>query len=70
MESTASAEPSDASASSSNVVLEASGRRGECTAVESDYFDTVDGEPIDVSKHPYGGRGTLHAGARVLYLAA
>ena len=66
MESTA-AEPSAASEPSSNVVLEATGRPGECTAVESDYFDTVDGEPIDFSKHTYGGRGTLHDGERVLY---
>ena len=53
-----------ASEPSSNVVLdsEAIGQRGESTAVVSDYFDTVDGEPIDFSTHTYGGRGTLHDG--------
>ena len=69
MESTASAEPSDASASSSNVVLDSAAMRqhGDGGAVVSNSIDTVDGEPIDFSKHTYGGRGTLHDGERVLY---
>ena len=51
MESSA-AEPSAASEPSSNVVFDSEviGQSGESTAVVSDYFDTVDGEPIDFSK--------------------
>jgi hypothetical protein len=32
-----------------------------------DNEDKVDGEPIDFSKHTYGGLGTLHDGARLLH---
>ena len=69
MESTASAGPSAASEPSSNVVLDSEAMRqhGDGSAVVSNSIDTVDGEPIDFSKHTYGGRGTLHDGERVLY---
>ena len=32
-----------------------------------DDMDKVDGEPIDWSKHTYGGLGTLHDGERLLH---
>ena len=68
MESTASAGPSAASVLSSNAVLDSEAmRRGGGRAVVPTDIDTVDGEPIDFSKHTYGGRGTLHDGERVLY---
>ena len=68
MESSA-AEPSAASEPSSNVVFDSEAMRqhGDGSAVVSNSIDTVDGEPIDWSKHTYGGRGTLHDGERVLY---
>ena len=67
MESSA-AEPSAASVLSSNAVLDSEAmRRGGGRAVVPTDIDTVDGEPIDFSKHTYGGRGTLHDGERVLY---
>ena len=68
MESTAGAGPSAASVLSSNAVLDSEAmRRGGGRAVVPTDIDTVDGEPIDFSKHTYGGRGTLHDGERVLY---
>ena len=46
---------------------EAQARTPTDVRLGEDDEDKVDGEPIDFSKHTYGGLGTLHDGARLLH---